>query len=178
MTFSVRGNLTILRRPVILMWCHRSASGKRSLEAALVEFHRSGFAACPVETITRAAGVPKGSFSNYFRSKEELGAVVIERYAAGLGLSTDADPMPSPLERLRARFTAMRDVLAAHSFTGGCLIGNLGAKVAKKSEPLDDFFAVGFDSILRWPALVSGETPVFVRRRHVYVSRVRSDWST
>src|SRR5712664_1441331 len=52
------------------------------VESALVEFHRRGFSACSVEDITRAAGVPKGSFYNHFKSKEELGAEVVRRYSA------------------------------------------------------------------------------------------------
>jgi TetR/AcrR family transcriptional repressor of nem operon len=103
------------------------------VESAVAEFHRNGYAACSVDTITRAAGVPKGSFYNHFASKEALGAEVVARYAAGSGWSDEIDPALTPLGRLRARFQAMIDVLTGNGFTRGCLIGNMGAEVADHS---------------------------------------------
>ncbi|GAA2818769.1 TetR/AcrR family transcriptional regulator [Crossiella cryophila] len=103
------------------------------VETALVEFHRSGYSACSVDAITRAAGVPKGSFYNHFRSKEELGVEVIGRYAANPEWSRDPDPSAPPLQRLRARFGIMRDVMVGNEFTRGCLIGNMGSEQADHS---------------------------------------------
>lgn len=102
------------------------------VEAALVEFHRRGFNACSVEDITKAAGVPKGSFYNHFKSKEDLGAEVVDRYTTGSGWRSET-PGLSPLEQLRARFSAMRDDQVGYEFTRGCLIGNMGAEVADHS---------------------------------------------
>ena len=78
------------------------------VESALVEFHRRGFTACSVEDITRAAGVPKGSFYNHFKSKEDLGAEVVRRYAAASAWRAQPEPGRSPLEQLRAAFMAPR----------------------------------------------------------------------
>ena len=52
------------------------------LTAGLEALHSRGFNATSVQDITEAAGVPKGSFYNHFASKEELGAAVVEQYAA------------------------------------------------------------------------------------------------
>jgi len=40
-----------------------------------------GFSACGVQEIVDKAGVPKGSFYNYFKAKELLAAEVLEIYA-------------------------------------------------------------------------------------------------
>ena len=40
--------------------------------SALEALHRQGFNGSAVQDITDAAGVPKGSFYNYFESKEAL----------------------------------------------------------------------------------------------------------
>jgi TetR/AcrR family transcriptional repressor of nem operon len=116
------------------------------VETAVDELHRHGYCACSVDTITRAAGVPKGSFYNHFKSKEELGAVAVGRYAAE---STwhDTFPQLSPLGQLRARFTVMRDALVANSYARGCLIGNMSAEQADHSEVIR---AVVKDALAAW----------------------------
>jgi TetR/AcrR family transcriptional regulator, transcriptional repressor for nem operon len=103
------------------------------VETALLEFHRGGFGACSVDTVTRAAGVPKGSFYNHFTSKEALGAEVVTRYAAGSGWDDELEAGLSPLQQLRVRFGAMGAVLADASFSRGCLMGNMGAELADHS---------------------------------------------
>src|SRR3954463_2549400 len=90
------------------------------VEAALVEFHRRGFNACSVEDITKAAGVPKGSFYNHFRSKEALGAEVVDRYTGGSGWRAEPARGVTPLGQLRANFAAMRDTQAGFGFARGC----------------------------------------------------------
>jgi TetR/AcrR family transcriptional repressor of nem operon len=104
------------------------------VEAAVTEFHRHGYAACSVDTITKAAGVPKGSFYNHFPSKEHLGAEVVARYAAGSAWWKEVDLGVSPLAQLRARFRAVVDMLAESQFTRGCLLGNMGTEVADRSD--------------------------------------------
>jgi TetR/AcrR family transcriptional repressor of nem operon len=104
------------------------------VETAVVEFHRHGFAACSVDTITKAAGVPKGSFYNHFKSKEALAAEAVGRYAANAEWNNAVDPDLTPLGELRARFAAMRDVVAACDYTRGCMIGNMGEEAADHSE--------------------------------------------
>lgn len=51
---------------------HRAETRARILQAALSLFARRGFAATRVEQITEAADVGKGTFFNYFPSKEHV----------------------------------------------------------------------------------------------------------
>jgi AcrR family transcriptional regulator len=106
------------------------------VETALSEFHRIGFAACSVDTITRAAGVPKGSFYNHFKSKEDLAVEVVAKYAAEAEWNSVTDPKLTPLDKLRAQFRIMGDVLVGHGYTRGCMIGNMGEELADHSEPM------------------------------------------
>ncbi|SMD17670.1 TetR/AcrR family transcriptional regulator [Kibdelosporangium aridum] len=103
------------------------------VETAVQEIHKYGYAACSVDTITKAAGVPKGSFYNHFKSKEDLGAEVVRRYATESEWHRST-PGLSPVEQLRARFTTMADLLAGNDFTRGCLIGNMAAERADHSD--------------------------------------------
>jgi TetR/AcrR family transcriptional repressor of nem operon len=106
------------------------------VETALREFHRIGFAACSVDTITRAAGVPKGSFYNHFKSKEDLAVEVVAKYTAEAEWNSVIDPELTPLEKLRAQFRIMGDVLVGNGYTRGCMIGNMGEELADHSEPM------------------------------------------
>lgn len=102
------------------------------VETAVTEFHRLGFSACSVDTITKAAGVPKGSFYNHFKSKEDLGAEAVARYTETAGWRSEHGK--GPLGDLRARFEAMVEVVAGNGYTRGCLIGNMGEELADHSE--------------------------------------------
>ena len=110
---------------------------ERLLDAGLETFHRRGFNGCGVQEITEAAGVPKGSFYNHFASKEALGAAVLDRYwqqRAGTILHILEDSETSPRERLRRYFAEMAANMAKRGYTGGCLLGNLGAELSDQSE--------------------------------------------
>jgi TetR/AcrR family transcriptional repressor of nem operon len=110
---------------------------ERLLDAGLETLHRRGFNGCGVQEITEAAGVPKGSFYNHFASKEALGAAVLDRYwqqRAGTTLRILEDSETSPRERLRRYFAEMAANMAKRGFTGGCLLGNLGAELSDQSE--------------------------------------------
>src|SRR5260370_38101836 len=53
------------------------------LSAGLKVMFRSGYTAASVRDICEAAGVPLGSFTNHFRSKEAFAQEVLHRYFAG-----------------------------------------------------------------------------------------------
>jgi TetR/AcrR family transcriptional repressor of nem operon len=100
------------------------------LEAALEQFHSRGFHNCSVDDITKAAGVPKGSFYNHFASKDALAVEALQVYQQRSVWRRGEDADRPPLERLRHRFAAMRDVLTERGYTRGCLIGNMGTELA------------------------------------------------
>ncbi|MDB5769038.1 MAG: transcriptional regulator, TetR family, partial [Collimonas fungivorans] len=51
------------------------------LETGLRLFAEQGYNGTGIKEIVDATGVPKGSFYNYFKSKEDFGAEVISFYA-------------------------------------------------------------------------------------------------
>lgn len=100
------------------------------VEAALDQFHSRGFHNCSVDDITKAAGVPKGSFYNHFASKDALAVEALQTYQQRSVWRRDEDADQPPLDRLRHRFETMREVLTERGYTRGCLIGNMGTELA------------------------------------------------
>lgn len=102
-------------------------------ESALEQFHQRGLHACSVEDITKAAGVPKGSFYNHFGSKEELAAETVRRYRAASAWRGAAVDGLGPLATIRARFESVRDRMVATQFGRGCLLANFGGEVSDET---------------------------------------------
>ena len=117
----------------MLTMARRGQNRDRLLEEGLRLFAEQGFNATGVQEIADAAGVPKGSFYNYFESKEQFAAEVLARYqereCAELEelLSPAAGP---PLARLRATFDRWIDEMRECEFSGGCLAGRLAQELA------------------------------------------------
>jgi TetR/AcrR family transcriptional repressor of nem operon len=108
------------------------------VDSALEEFHTRGFHNCSVEDITKAAGVPKGSFYNHFASKDALAIEVLRQYASRSVWRVSDDAELPPLRRLRRRFEVMRDALAGQDYRRGCLFANMGNELADLNPDVRD----------------------------------------
>ena len=107
----------------------RASVRPQLVEAALDQFHTRGFHNCSVDDITKAAGVPKGSFYNHFASKDALAVEALRQYQQRSVWRTTDDADRPPLARLRYRFEVMRNILTERGYTRGCLIGNMGTEL-------------------------------------------------
>lgn len=98
---------------------------------------RQGFNATGVQEITAAAGVPKGSFYNYFDSKEAFAAEVLSEYWDSVVAQYGAiltDGRIGPLARIARYFEGLADFHAQRRYAVGCLIGNMALEVTPTSE--------------------------------------------
>jgi TetR/AcrR family transcriptional repressor of nem operon len=96
------------------------------VQSALAVFHEFGYNATGVQVIVDHAGVPKGSFYNHFKSKDDLGLEVLDAYWSQYeAMRADLrDPNTAPLDRIDAH-------IAAFSVTdSGCLVGNFTGEMA------------------------------------------------
>lgn len=112
--------------------------------------YRQGFGETSLADIASEAKVPLGNVYYYFKTKEEIGAAIIEeRLSQVKMLHHKLDELSSPEERLRA-FVQMtfnnRKALAA----GGCPIGTLCTELHKADGLLAKRSAVLFAEILAW----------------------------
>ena len=96
-----------------------------------------GFNATGVEAILKQANVPKGSFYNFFSSKEEFGLAIIDKYVAETGEHFGAifnDESLPPLERVKKSFESRIWRFEGNDCTKGCLIGNLSLEMSDQYE--------------------------------------------
>jgi TetR/AcrR family transcriptional regulator, transcriptional repressor for nem operon len=101
------------------------------IEAALDRFHALGFSACGVQEIVDQAGIPKGSFYNYFKAKELLAVEVLKEYAGGSRREMLSDKAIAGLERIRGHFEFLASRYAGFGYGKGCLIGNIAAETSE-----------------------------------------------
>jgi TetR/AcrR family transcriptional regulator, transcriptional repressor for nem operon len=96
-----------------------------------------GFEGASVRDIVQAAGVPQGSFTNHFASKEAFCLEVLDLYfvdvSAMIGRTLRNDSLP-PLKRLRAYIDAQIKYLNRIGWRNGCLVGNFSAEATGHSE--------------------------------------------
>ena len=104
---------------------------QRLLEVGAKAFLYQGYHGTGLKAILDEAGVPKGSFYNYFDSKEDFASATIQHYASCMGgrLERALRGHTSPIAGLRAFFQAEADAFEKVGFIGGCLIANLGAEL-------------------------------------------------
>lgn len=113
---------------------HKKAKREQILSEGLRLMHGQGYNATGIKDITDAAGIPKGSFYNYFDSKEDF-AVAAMQYYYDLYSASDEDALRDsqlpPLERLRALFERRRiGVVERQKFSRGCFINNMCQEMA------------------------------------------------
>lgn len=108
----------------------------RIIETGAEIIHRKGFNHTGIQEILTAAGVPKGSFYNYFKSKDQFGLQVIDYFSAHfkrIARETLEDTRISPLSRIYAFLTAFMEYFESQSYAGGCPIGNLAQEMGDLS---------------------------------------------
>jgi TetR/AcrR family transcriptional repressor of nem operon len=117
----------------------RASHRDKILTAGMQVVHERGFGDAGVRDIVQAAGVPQGSFTNHFESKEAFGLEIIDLYfSSTCALMQDTlrnDSLP-PLQRLQAYIDAGTSKLNKNGMRDGCLFGNFAAEASSHSESI------------------------------------------
>jgi len=118
------------------------------VQAGLDIILAKGFNATGIESILKEANVPKGSFYNFFASKEEFGLAAIDLYLsemAALRKPAMEDLSLPPLARIRKSFEVLISRFESNNCSKGCLVANLGLEMSDQSE----VFRTRLDAALR-----------------------------
>ncbi len=125
---------------------------ERILAAAARLFYQHGYNATGVEKVIKEAGVNKGNFYYYFKSKEELGVETLrwqqrnfaEQLRAGAPLDNG-----SPLHQLFDTLERMKQLVSSGSAEcpiRGCYYGNFSLELSTASAPIRRELVSIFDS--------------------------------
>jgi len=98
-----------------------------------------GFAAVGLSEILSAAGVPKGSFYHWFRSKDQFGEAMLDRHFEIYLQDVDAclgAPGRTAPERLLEFFGRWHALQSGDDPQSRCLVVKLSAEVCDLSEPM------------------------------------------
>ena len=126
---------------------------EKLLRAAFRAFHEVGYNGTSIQDIIEAAGVPKGSSYNYFKSKEQLAVEVLTLYSTTMQEAMTGSEESSPVARLRMWFEASIRQHEKWGFETGCMVGNFAAEVSNSEEGLRAFIIQDFDF---WNGAIAG----------------------
>ncbi len=130
-----------------------SAKRNRIIAAADTLFYEQGYNLTSFSDIAEAAGLPRGNFYYYFRSKEEILAAVIDHRLQHIRvlLNDWNTTWQDPRERLK-RFVQMLRNSADELMRLGCPIGSLSSELGKTQRPLQSQARAMLDLFRDWIA--------------------------
>ncbi len=125
-----------------------SPTKEKLFDAARDLMMAKGFSATAVDEVCEQAGVSKGSFFHYFRSKEDLGFQLLERYTSARAKVVEekmnACGSEDALERIDAYLDCVLD-LAEETGPKGCLVGTFSQEISETYPELRELCAKIFE---------------------------------
>ena len=147
------------------------ATKEKILAAANELFFLHGYNATGLEKVIKAAGVTKGNFYYYFKSKEELAVQALEWHFNATIKQTEASVLSKKQSPLQTLFSILELMSAKQKrqleqgHISGCFFGNLTLELSAESEAVRnkvkhvfDQFIETFTSLLE-AARDAGEIP-------------------
>ena len=124
-------------------------SSKKDIIRKGVElFRQQGYNNTGIQDILDTCDISKGSFYNYFRSKEDYAIIVVDYYGDSLlefmtsKLKIRGD---SPLDRLKDLYLAFIDMAEREDIKSGCLVNNISNEMGGLNEKLAEAANRNFD---------------------------------
>lgn len=107
------------------------------LEQGVMLLMDQGYHGTGIQELVQRVGVPKGSFYNYFESKEAFSAEVVRHYIEPFinQLDFQLNKNGASAEKaLKAYFKEMIEETEKRNFKGGCLLGNLIGEIGETDD--------------------------------------------
>jgi TetR/AcrR family transcriptional repressor of nem operon len=121
------------------------------LDAGITLMRSRGYSATTVDEICAEAGVTKGAFFHYFKSKDDLARNSLNHFFEGKVQDYNEAPfrkLPDPLERVFGRLDYLKETGGDRSHvTKGCLIGVFAQELAFTNPGLRDICQQFFSRI-------------------------------
>ncbi|UZE96747.1 TetR/AcrR family transcriptional regulator [Alkalimarinus alittae] len=107
------------------------------IENGIEQLSLNGYHGTGIKQILDAVNVPKGSFYNYFASKEAFVAEILREYSHQyLKILDDyvANSEESPLDKIKTIYEFMLTKFSNENCQRGCLVGSIAAEIGNQSE--------------------------------------------
>ncbi|HEX2620892.1 MAG TPA: TetR family transcriptional regulator C-terminal domain-containing protein [Phototrophicaceae bacterium] len=107
------------------------------LNAGLAIIIQQGYNHTGIKEIVDYVQIPKGSFYNYFASKEDFGVQVIQHYAGQVAATLDQALAREDVDALTSLREFFKELIASYElkhYREGCLVGNCAAELADTSD--------------------------------------------
>ncbi|WDE11353.1 TetR/AcrR family transcriptional regulator [Thalassomonas haliotis] len=120
------------------------------LEAGHKAITAKSYHACGLKEILDLAGVPKGSFYHYFKSKDDFGLQLIENSTDGWNQECRAkltDRTYTPLNRLKNYFSDKITYFLEHGLSCECALPKMALETSQLNEVMRGAIKYSFDSM-------------------------------
>ncbi len=120
-----------------MLQTNKDLNRTKLLDQGVLILTEQGYHGTGLKEILDTVKIPKGSFYNYFASKEEYCAQVIAHYIEPFILQLEShlnNSENSALAALQHYFNELITELETSGFKGGCLLGNLMGELGDTSE--------------------------------------------
>ena len=110
---------------------------KKLLEAGVSIFIDQGYHGTGIQEVVDKAGIPKGSFYNYFKSKEDFGSKTIVHFGGQFKEFLDSiaeDSKKDACSAINRFFDDLIDSFERKDCKEGCLVGNFAAEISDRSR--------------------------------------------
>ncbi|WP_298542170.1 TetR/AcrR family transcriptional regulator [uncultured Aquimarina sp.] len=109
------------------------------LEVGYQVIRKNGYHHVGINQILKEAGIPKGSFYNFFESKEDFAIQVIQYYGEGnrswlKGIFQESTE--TPINTLKSFYKLLIGYNEDDNFCSGCLINNMGNETGRLYDSL------------------------------------------
>lgn len=130
---------------------HTTDIRQHIIDVARAIITHKGYSAVGIAEIVQAAGIPKGSFYYYFKSKEEFAEALLEHYFSHYLSEVDIQLNGSEpaRERLLRYFTFWKTTQGADLPESKCLVVKLGAEVCDQYDSMRYVLAKGTQDIVQ-----------------------------
>ena len=139
---------------------------EKLLDQGLKLFIIQGYHGTGIKEVVDQLKIPKGSFYNYFESKEQFGAEVIRHYTKWVIANMASSLNGAEDNALTALKTFFEQEMQRHQeVKTGCIIGNLGAELGGSSELCQQAMLEGFQGMKQqfFKTLKRGQTQGTIR---------------
>jgi TetR/AcrR family transcriptional regulator, transcriptional repressor for nem operon len=124
---------------------------KKLIEKGAEIIHLKGFYHTGIKEILDATGIPKGSFYNYFKSKEDFGLQVIDYYVEQFSFLVESvmkDSSLSPIGKMRKILLFFMEFFKSRNYAYGCPIGNLSQEMGDLNPAFSDKLKDAVDTMV------------------------------